>query len=217
MKDFKKLEKINWGFTLIELMVTVSIMTIISSVIIYENSKFNSSILLTNLAYEGALFARQSQVFGLSSRATAGFTDIGYGLHFDLSKPREFVFFADTDVGLDFLGRSNKSSYQPGEEINIIGITNRNRILNICTRSGASWTCAMDEGVTTDLNLSVASFAFIRPDPEPEFRNAVKSQLNTAASLYVIFSNDTSTEDRRCLVVTNSGQISVKSQSNCRP
>ncbi|MEK7567727.1 MAG: prepilin-type N-terminal cleavage/methylation domain-containing protein [Patescibacteria group bacterium] len=196
------------GFTLVELMVTVSVMTLVSSVVLYENSKFNSTILLTNLGYEIALTARQAQVFGLSSKIAqiGGSTQVGYGIYFDLDDSQRFILFVDTNTA-----GGNKYSYQEGEAINIIGINNRNQVFDICTLSGTTWTCAVANSLDS---LRKTSISFLRPNPEPEFRDSAQNKI-TADAIKIVLKNISSETDKRCVLVTLAGQISVKSQTAC--
>src|SRR3989344_2191523 len=58
------------GFSLIELMVTTSIIVIISSIILFNFPSFASRILLENLTHEIALVVRQGQVHGIGIKQT---------------------------------------------------------------------------------------------------------------------------------------------------
>jgi prepilin-type N-terminal cleavage/methylation domain-containing protein len=89
------------GFTLIELLVTISIFVILTGVVLFNQSKFNSTILLTNLAYDTALTIREAQTYGINVK---GFGDSGggesfvpYGVHFDKTEDnnKSFILFAD--------------------------------------------------------------------------------------------------------------------------
>ena len=93
------------GFSLVELLVVVSIMTIITSVVLSGQGAFNSQTLLTNLAYDMALGIREAQNYGLSVREVSpGSTNFnaGYGVHYDRSDLLAYVLFADTDSGSGF-------------------------------------------------------------------------------------------------------------------
>ena len=75
------------GFTIIELLVTVAIFSIITSVLLVNYPKFSSRILLENVAHDIGLSVRQAQTFGLNVRGVRiGATDIfpTYGIHFSL-------------------------------------------------------------------------------------------------------------------------------------
>lgn len=89
------------GFTLIEMMTSVAIIAIISAVIAYNHSKFNSDLDVTNLAYRVALEARQAQVYGISvKQSSSGANPFGataFGLHFAATHNKSFIFFTDID------------------------------------------------------------------------------------------------------------------------
>src|SRR3989338_6906440 len=58
----------NRGFTLVELLVTLSLFVVLTTIVLFSQQKFNGSILLTNLAYDVALTIRQAQTFGVNVR-----------------------------------------------------------------------------------------------------------------------------------------------------
>lgn len=84
------------GFTLIELLVVTGILTVVTSLILFNNNRFGGAILLENLAYDIALSIRQAQVYGIAVRrfGTSNFS-IGYGMHFETASPTTYVLFAD--------------------------------------------------------------------------------------------------------------------------
>lgn len=83
------------GFTLVEMLITLSIIIIISAVAVAGQSTFNQSILLTDTAYTVALSAREAQSLGLSSRKFSGVQNGGYGLHFVNASTKKYIVFAD--------------------------------------------------------------------------------------------------------------------------
>jgi hypothetical protein len=91
------------GFTLIEMISIVAIISVITGLFMVSNSAFGGKVLLENLAYDIALSIRESQVFGISVQrfGTTNFT-AGYGMHFDISSPADYSTFADalTENGL---------------------------------------------------------------------------------------------------------------------
>lgn len=84
------------GFTLVELLVTLSIMAVITTIIISGQSQFNQSLLLTDTAYTIALSVREAESLGLSSRGVGGAFNVGYGVHFAGGAPAAYTIFADT-------------------------------------------------------------------------------------------------------------------------
>ena len=57
------------GFTLIEMLVVVAIITVVTAVMFSNQSNFSSSVLLANTTYDVALSARDAETYGLGTRA----------------------------------------------------------------------------------------------------------------------------------------------------
>lgn len=93
--------KLVGGFTLVELLVTITIFSILTGVVLFSQSKFNSTILLTNLAYDTALTIRQAQNYGINVKefnSNSGGIFVPYGVHFENTteaNKRSFILFAD--------------------------------------------------------------------------------------------------------------------------
>jgi len=93
------------AFTLVELMVTVSIFVFMTTLVISKYGNFNQNVLLTNLAYDMALTFRTAQTFGVSVKAAddqnnpcnqpgASPFQCVYGIHFDTLKNTTFTLYA---------------------------------------------------------------------------------------------------------------------------
>lgn len=90
--------RFNSGLTLPELLVTVSIMSLIGAVSLASYPKFRDRVELKKTVQEIAKVIRQSVVYGRmgvveekTSKAPP------YGVHFDIQSPNSFVLFAKTD------------------------------------------------------------------------------------------------------------------------
>jgi prepilin-type N-terminal cleavage/methylation domain-containing protein len=93
------------GFTLVELMVSISIFIIITSVTLVNYPRFSNKLSLDLLAEDVALSVRQAQVFGASvlgtktvgQNSTKAFK--AYGIHFEAPLPNaatyKYLIFAD--------------------------------------------------------------------------------------------------------------------------
>jgi prepilin-type N-terminal cleavage/methylation domain-containing protein len=142
------------GFTLVELLVSIGIFTLITTISVFSYSDFNSNVLLTNLAYEIALSVRQAQFYGItvkqSTSVTAPNFDSGYGVHFT-KNALSYTLFED---GKD--GYSLDHSYAEGEAVDTYSIQKGNFISRLCTRGSSSFDCTL-----ASLDLS-----FVRPNPE---------------------------------------------------
>lgn len=104
------------AFTLVELLVTVAIITIVMSVILASQSSFNRSILLTDTAYTVALSVRQAQSLGISGKIFAANNNTGYGIHIDTSASpiTSYIQFADI---LPVIGGAVNTLVCPGHTI----------------------------------------------------------------------------------------------------
>ncbi len=99
------------AFTLVELIVVMAITTVLSTVLIVQQGKWNDQLAVDTQAYELLLMVRQAQVYamgvkGNSSISGDGF-NLGYGVHIDLNGPYHYIFYADLN---------NDSKYVVGED-----------------------------------------------------------------------------------------------------
>ncbi|MEK7607723.1 MAG: prepilin-type N-terminal cleavage/methylation domain-containing protein [Patescibacteria group bacterium] len=182
------------GFTLVELLVSISIFTIITTIAVMNHAQFNSSILLTNLAYEIGLSIRQAQVYGITvkqSTTDSSKFDSGYGIHFDLSQVggsgTTYKLFEDVNVGglVDHV-YSNVTD----EDIEMFRIQKGNSISGIYVNG--------DEA-----SQPVVDISFIRPNPEAYIM--VSGTRYSKAEICIKSPQGT----KRKVVVEISGQISV--------
>jgi prepilin-type N-terminal cleavage/methylation domain-containing protein len=187
------------GFSLIELLVSISIIVIITSIALVRNSSFNQTILLTNQAYELALDIRRSQVLGVSVQAGAepGSDAINrspIGLYVEQGNQTYRIFRDNTN------DQSN-GQYDPGEEINngTLTLDNRFRILYICEGDLAADTCT---GTTWTTIL------FQRPDFTAHLNTNSPSNVLTKVRIGVSTLNRGS--ETREVIIESTGLISVQ-------
>lgn len=85
------------GFGLVELMVSISIMVLITSVILVKHDSYNGATLLRSQAYEIALQLREIQLLSISAtEAGTGFRNV-YGIHFSTAANDSYFNFRDAD------------------------------------------------------------------------------------------------------------------------
>lgn len=93
------------GFTLVELVVTIGIFVIISTLVFANYPKFKSQLSLKKTSQEIAFVVREAQVYSLSTReyksGAFGTFTAGYGVHFGIDKPDTVLLFADTNRNSD--------------------------------------------------------------------------------------------------------------------
>lgn len=182
------------GFTLVELLVVLSILTVISSILLANHTRFNSTVLLTSLAYDVALSVREAQVYGVSVRQFSDDFQVGYGVHFSTSN--SYAFFADTnanqiyDDGVDSIIRSY--SLSRGHAIqSFCGVT-----------SVGVERCSDSETPITFLDV-----VFFRPDPD-----AIMKSNEAGTYSRAIITVSAPTGDTRTIEVASTGQISVQNE-----
>ncbi len=192
------------GFTLLELLVSISIFTVITTIAVFNNTQFNSSVLLTNLAYEVGLSVRQAQFYGITVKQTAGDPtafDSGYGVHFDTSSPSTYVLFEDVNTCVYPAICTNKM-YDVGD----VGT----ETFNIQKGNLIGKICVTDSSNVTSCSNSVVDIAFVRPNPDAYIR------ANGAGTAYqkaeiCIYSPKGAI---RKVIVESTGQISVTHDAN---
>jgi prepilin-type N-terminal cleavage/methylation domain-containing protein len=180
MSVFKKQKQ--RGFTLIELLVTISIFVILTGVVLFNQTKFNSTILLTNLAYDTGLTIRQAQTYGINIKefnddGTARF--LPYGVHFEKGvNNKSFILFADLDY--DPLIRISDGLYPTDADVSgcearkgcvtRYNIKRGNYIKDICAEEVAEgvFECGNIAGVST--SRDTLDVTFVRPNPDAFLR-----------------------------------------------
>lgn len=189
-----------------ELMVTIGIFSVISAVVIFKSTQFNSSIFLTNAAYEVALRMREVQAYGISARKSIDNSFYhAYGLHFDISKPNQFIIFNDLKDNYDPKAALPPSSYYVsdfGEEMFIDNLPSDVYIDKICYTSfdlGVSHVCG--ESQTADI-------VFKRPSPSG--RATVYPEKAQVVGAGVELRSKKDPSGCRLVSVEETGQISVK-------
>lgn len=186
------------GFSLIELLVVMTILTTITSVVLANHSRFNGSVLLGSLAYDIGLSIRQAQVYGLSVRqysdVEGGFR-VGYGVHF--SDASSYVFFADTDENNIYDGEVDQilNSYAVGRG-------------HIISRFCGVTSSGVEECSDSSPAISFLDIVFLRPNPDA----LMTSDLTDALEVYSqgIIEVSSPSGDMRRIVIASTGQISVQ-------
>lgn len=191
------------GFTVIELLVSIAIMVIISTIVASSQSRYTSGASLKNVANDIGLSLRQAQIYGISVKELGAGTEVftsGYGLAFNIeSAPsgddKGFIFFAD---------ENSDGVYDEGWECPINSecldktvLTAGNVISDLCIIVGENEDC----GNITDLNIS-----FVRPAIEAKIYYNGGMTGVTGARIELTSLNG----EENTITVYTTGQISVK-------
>lgn len=182
------------GFGLVELMVSISIMTLVSTIILVKNRSFNNALLLRNQAYEIAFSLRQVQLLAVSGTREAGGSSDQYGIYVDISgaqSSRYRLFRDDSNLSTN-LGR-----YDAGDAtIGTLGTLDpRFEIQSITNSSGA----------VLDTRLSIS---FVRPNFDALFKTSSGGYF--AGPVYLNIATKEASTVVRSVEITATGQISVK-------
>lgn len=171
------------GFTLVELLISVSIIIILSVALYVQQSKFDSSVYMNNTAQGIALAIREAQTYGRGSLAGQG--DGVYGMQFSTTESR-FIFFEDIDVD----GQYGSSDI----EIRGYGLSTQNEISNLRVNSNTT---------------NCLAITFKRPNPEPIYRACGGGTVSSAGTARITLSS-TIDDVEKVIVVSPTGQIQVQ-------
>jgi len=197
--SFEKYKKIfkKQGFTMVELVVTMTIVVLVTGIVMINYSSFNSSVLLTSQAYLTAFDIREAQSLAVSVRGQSSEYREEYGMYFDMATPNQYVLFQDDDGN----GKHNPVRYNIGEEIGAPYLLDaRFEILNICVATSLSRTCYADDNAMHDIAIS-----FKRPDFDASF---YAEGISGIESVEVVIGN-TSSPFTKTVTVYSTGQITI--------
>lgn len=203
-------EQCSRGFSLVELLVVLSIFSLITSVVLVQGSRFDSSILLTNLAYETALTIREAQVYGISVRGETGASGLAFQHAYG-------VYFGGDDKSIvSFIDRTDNRKYDLGtgvcrevgsECLDILKINRGNRVAKFCAISaGSSSTTYCTDDSNSSSHLDDLSITFKRPNPDAVIKNSADILFKSAS--IVLSSADGLSQ--RTLNIEATGQISIE-------
>ena len=188
-------QRSSYGFGLIELMVSISIMTLVSTVILVKNRSFNNALLLRNQAYEIAFALRQAQLMAVSSNKTTTTSRNIFGVYFNSGTltNQQYRMFRDNQGGINYYNSTD-------ETIGNVGFIDSNFIIDITDGSGNGTT------------LDTLSVTFVRPNFDALFKTTSSGVLqNGPRYIKVMPKNSTgyTTIPYRLIEITSTGQITV--------
>lgn len=153
------------GFTLTEIIVVVSIMSLLFTTVIYNYSTFNDNLAVSSAAQEMAVAIRQAQTFGLNVRessVSSGRFDYAYGIYFDpQNNSGDYYVFVDrTDVPFGN-GSSRNYKYDAGSGC---GSVSTECVERFTLRNGVTITGVCD--LSSCYNTKKLGVSFLRPNPD---------------------------------------------------
>lgn len=186
------------GFGLVELLVSISIVVLVTSIIMVKHTSYNAAVLLRSQAYSIALEAREVQLAAVSAVGTAGTYRNVFGLHFDTSTDAFYRIFKDSATSSNFY-------YNTGEELGARG--------NLDPRFQIDEIRLIGSGATTTRpNLSVI---FERPNFDARFYTAGNTPVASSVSAVQIVvrlrgTTGSGVGDIRIVEISRTGQITVQ-------
>lgn len=213
------------GFTLIEMLVVLSIISIITTIALFGQSTFNRSVLLTDSAYTVALSLREMQSLGLSSRKWGSVQNAGYGGRF-VANTTSYTLFADTGGGSPasncLFGQgapAGSPESKPGNCIYNAGtdgvvrtytFSRGYKVTQICgtTISTGAEYCSNDSTPLTALDV-----VFVRSNTTDSIMTGQRGGVSVPLSKAEIYIRDAENVSVRGICVSRIGQVSIASSS----
>lgn len=183
------------GFTLIELIVSVGIMIMVTTVILANYTTFNKKIKLEGVTQEIVSIIREAQAYGISNKIVSGpGSSSAYGVHFDMAFPDTVIIFSDDD---------GDNIYDNGEEVETFKIQSSDRIIQICK----------NQKITTPLacpgagSVNTVNVIYKRSD----IYAIINDDIGVSDAVMLFRSAGESANGAK-IVVWKSGQVSIESE-----
>jgi prepilin-type N-terminal cleavage/methylation domain-containing protein len=183
------------GFTLIELVVTISIFVVVSTLIFANYPKFKSQLSLKKTSQEIAFAVREAQVYSLSVKSYDNTFNFGYGVHFDKSKPNTIVLFADTN-------NNNVFDEESDGNVKEYKIQTNNAISDLCGDEKKSFP---NPGLC---GLSQLDAVYLRPNPIVNLKRNGDPFSENFSDIEIIISSPG--EVVKKIIIWVSGQITIE-------
>ena len=209
----KTIPKLVSGFTLVELLVTISIFVIITGVVLFNSKNFDNTVLLRDFTYDVALTIKQAQSYGVNVKESSLSTfDSSYGVYFDLNQiATNFVLFNDLGNGI---GGDPDKIYNNIDSVKSCPIDNPECIQKYSMKNGTHIQSVCAGSDETDCDglgaTNRLSILFQRPRLNALiYKIKDDGQISTAQSYakIILSSVDGITST---VVITSEGQIYVK-------
>ena len=195
-KVIKRKRNVEPGFTIIELLVSVGVMVIITSVLVARYSSFNSAVLLKSQAYEVGLAIREAQLYSVASQGgeEERFRSV-YGVYFDLDSPNTYILYRDED---------DNGRFSPGTDVEL-------QTYQLDDRFEIRGFVDSDNGGSA-VGGNELSISFLRPNFDARFHTGSGSLNVNVVYIEVVTAGATGNDNNelRTIEVSTAGQITVQ-------
>jgi prepilin-type N-terminal cleavage/methylation domain-containing protein len=196
------------GYTLLEVMMVVSIAVLLMTVVLYNYGQFNDRLALSSAAQEFSLGLRQTQAYAINARdlsTNLGQFNYAYGI-FVVANPRaySYIVFADKNANQVYDEGSGCGSGST-ECINSIPLRDGVYISAVCNRISGATNCP---AASSTFGLHVT---FLRPssDANINFTNAANN-ITFGSEQFAAFRFTSPKGANIDVGIENSGQINIQ-------
>lgn len=174
-----------------------TIMTVLTSILLFQHRRFDSSTLLRSLAYSVALSIRQAQVYGTSVRQFGSNFNYNYGVYFTAGN--YYYLFADIDG-------NHVRAADGSEDVQRFTIGTGYSIVKFCGTviSGGTLGQHCSTGASPITSLTIY---FKRPNPDAQFSSSAGSEVYSDA--YLQITSPAGGTNTRGITISSTGYISV--------
>jgi prepilin-type N-terminal cleavage/methylation domain-containing protein len=169
------------GFTLMELMVSLVVMTVISTTLIYKYPETSVRLKLSNVNQDIALLLREAQIKG-SAVDSANGVYAGAGAYFNIATPTQAMLFGDAVDATIAMPNGlpvGDGLFTPYIDFGAGGVLSEIRatttfptgyvVSKLCVGSSFPFTCNED-GLLLPIpipQITTLTISFMRPNPQP--------------------------------------------------
>ena len=190
------------AFTLIEMMVVLTIVMIITATVLVSSNQFNGSILLRSLASQIGLSIREAQLYGVSVKQVSGASadqafNTVYGVYFGAAAAPSggsYSVFADND--------NNQQDNGTSEDVEIFHIPKGFSISSVCVAKSSGGSYCPPISTTGWLSIM-----FKRPDPNAHFYTDADSSDATYSGATIVVKSPSGAT--RTVSISSTGLIAI--------